>query len=69
MTTDIDIYRSANLLIRQHGSMEAEIEAAQRADDCLEAGDMGGRQVWLRILKAVKELSGTRPISPGQTMH
>jgi hypothetical protein len=34
----IDIYRSAKLLIDQHGG-EAEIFAAMQADECLERGD------------------------------
>ncbi len=38
MTSDIDIYRSANELIKQHGDA-ADIEAAMRADECLAAGD------------------------------
>ena len=33
-----------------------------RADELLEAGDMDGKAVWLRILAAVDELlSGERP--------
>ena len=31
MTSDLDIYRSANVLIREHGD-EAAIEAAKQAD-------------------------------------
>ena len=50
-----------NLLIKQRGALEAEIEAAQRADELLAAGDMVGRGVWLRVLDAVKELSDTTP--------
>ena len=46
MTSDIDIYRSAHELIKQHGDA-ADIEAAMRADQCLAAGDMEGRAVWL----------------------
>ncbi len=47
MTSDLDIYRSANELIKQHGEA-ADIEAAMRADELIEAGDMEGRAVWLR---------------------
>ncbi len=36
MTPDLDIYRSANLLVKQHGE-DAPIEAAMRADAMLEA--------------------------------
>ena len=55
MTFDIDIYRAANLLIKQHGE-EAPIHAAMRADALLDHGDMVGVAVWKRILKAVDEL-------------
>lgn len=61
MTDEIDIYRSANLLIKQHGQVSAEIAAAQRVDEMLTAGDMDGRRTWLRILEAIKELSDTTP--------
>ncbi len=40
MTSDLDIYRSANELIKQFGDA-ADIEAAMRADECLAAGDSG----------------------------
>ena len=52
MTTEIDIYRTANLIIKQRGPLEAKIEAAQRADELLAAGDMDGRGVWLRVVEA-----------------
>ena len=48
MTSDLDIYRTAHELIEQHGDA-ADIEAAMRADELMEAGDMDGRAVWLRI--------------------
>ena len=61
MTSDIDIYRSANELIKQYGDA-ADIEAAMRTDERLAAGDMDGEAVWLRIVKAVEELlSEERP--------
>ncbi len=41
MTSDIDIYRSANELIKQFGDA-ADIEAAMRPDEGLAAGDMEG---------------------------
>ena len=55
MTSDLDIYRSANELIKQHGDA-ADIEAAMRADARLAVRDMEGQAVWLRIVKAVEEL-------------
>ncbi len=61
MTSDLDIYRAAHELIEQHGDA-ADIEAAMRADELMEAGDMEGRAVWLRIVKAIEELlSEERP--------
>ncbi len=61
MTSDLDTYRSANELIKQHGDA-ADIEAAMRADELMEAGDMEGEAVWLRIVKAIEELqSKERP--------
>ncbi len=67
MTSDLDIYRSANELIEQHGDA-ADIEAAMRADERLAAGDMEGRAVWLRILKAIAELlAKERP--EGEKVH
>ena len=61
MTSDLDTYRAANELIKQHGDA-ADIEAAMRADELMDAGDMDGEAVWLRIVKAVEELlSGERP--------
>ncbi len=61
MIADLNIYRAANELIEQHGEA-ADIEAAMRADERLAAGDMEGRAVWLRIVKAIEELlSEERP--------
>ena len=50
MTSDLDIYRSAKLLIDQHGE-DAPIFAAMQADKRAEAGDREGRRVWLSITK------------------
>ncbi len=55
MILDLDIFRSANVLVKQHGP-DAPVEAAMRADAMLEAGDLGGYAVWRRIVKAVEEL-------------
>ncbi len=52
---DLDIYRTANILVKQHGE-DAPIEAAMRADAMLEKGDLDGYAVWRRILRAVDEL-------------
>lgn len=62
MISDLDIWRAANLLIRQHGA-EAELEAARLADLMLDRGDRDGELAWLRIKRAIAELqltTGTR---------
>lgn len=45
MIGDLDIYRSARLLIDQYGD-EAPIHAAMQADAMLEKGDLEGQAVW-----------------------
>jgi hypothetical protein len=55
MTSDLDIYRSAHVLIREHGG-DAALEAAERADAMLEPGDLEGKALWLRVLNAVEEM-------------
>jgi hypothetical protein len=51
----IDIWCAASLLIRVHGA-EAEIVAAQRADELFDRGDIDGQRVWMRISRAIGEL-------------
>ncbi len=72
MILDIDIYRSAQVLVKQHGA-DAPIEAAMRADAMLadamlEKGDLDGYTVWKRILRAVEELQGAVS-KPGEAVH
>ena len=42
MPSDLDIFRTAGVLIREHGE-DAALEAGQRADAMLAKGDMEGR--------------------------
>ncbi len=65
MILDLDIYRSAQVLVKQHGQ-DAPIHAAMRADAMLEKGDMDGDAVWKRILRAVEEL---RRVEPRARVH
>ncbi len=62
-TSDKDIWRSANLLIQQHGE-DAGIHAAQMVDKFLEEGDLGGHKTWLRILKAIESFEDKTPSGP-----
>ena len=62
MITDLDVYRSAKVLIDQHGE-DVPIWAAQKADAMLERGNLDGKQLWLKILEAIETLQTTeRPV-------
>ena len=63
----LDIYRSANALVKQHGQA-APIQAAMRADAMLDKGDLDGAAVWRRILGAVEEIQRVEP-RPGGKVH
>jgi hypothetical protein len=52
---DLDIYRAAKLLVDQHGE-DAPLQAAERADELLEAGDFEGAAIWQTIVGAIEEL-------------
>jgi hypothetical protein len=65
MISEVDIWRSAKLLVDHHGD-DAVLRAAQHADELLAAGDIEDRAVWLRILAAVKELHSTKPPGLGR---
>ena len=65
MVSDLDIYRSANLLIREHGE-DAKLEASLKADKFLEKGDMDGVVVWKKIISAIEVLQNE---NNGETIH
>ncbi len=67
MIPDLDIYRSAQALVKHHGA-DAPVHAAMRADAMLEKGDLNGCAVWKRIVKAVEELQRVEP-RPGARTH
>ena len=67
MISDLDVYRSAQLLVERHGD-GAPIEAAMKADAMLEKGDIDGQAAWLRILRAVKEMLLAQP-DKGDVVH
>ncbi len=63
MGTESEIFRTANLLIKEYGEM-APPAAFIRADQLFEKGDMPGRRVWLRIARVAEDLlSEQRPAS------
>ncbi len=67
MISDLDIYHTASLLVKQHGQ-DASVEAAMRADAMLEKGDLDGCAVWKRILRAVEELQ-REIVTAGEQIH
>jgi hypothetical protein len=56
MTSELDIYRTANILVKEYGLEQAPLMAAKRADALLELGDIEGQQIWKAVLRAVQEL-------------
>jgi hypothetical protein len=58
--SDIDIFRSANLCLAQHG-VDAVDEARKRAAELQTAGDRDGADVWLRIMLAIETLQASGP--------
>jgi hypothetical protein len=55
MVSNLDIWRAANLLIREHGA-NADGEAARLQDLMADRGDDEGRLVWVRIRRAIEAL-------------
>ena len=60
MTPDVNVYRTATLLIREHGSYAARA-AEQQADRFLDSDDWDRHRVWRRVVAAVQELQRTAP--------
>ena len=60
MTSDLDIYRTASVLIHEHGE-DAVLEAAQRAEAWLDKGETAPYLVWKRVLAAVKKMQREEP--------
>ena len=52
---DLDIWRSAHVLIDAHGD-QAEFVAAGRIDAMIAAGDPEGETTWTRIRDAIRQL-------------
>lgn len=61
MSSDLDIFRSAALLIRDHGHGEIAARVASRRADALhDTGDLQGCHLWTRIGDAIDDLTRTR---------
>ena len=57
---EIDIWRSANLLIEQHGDKAAEV-AAGKIVEMQRAEDGDGMSTWACILMAIRALEKDKP--------
>jgi hypothetical protein len=62
---EIDIWRAAQLLIRQRD--DPELFATERVDDMIKAGDVLGEAAWKRILAAIRKLRATTVDGDGVT--
>lgn len=67
MVDELDVYRTAKLLVTIHGP-EAPLHAAMRYDELSASGDMAGAAVWKRVLGAVDVLLN-RVRSNGAPLH
>jgi hypothetical protein len=56
---EIDIWRTAKILIDAHGD-NAWLEAARRADHCLEDGNPEGINVWKRVLRSCRGFAAAK---------
>jgi hypothetical protein len=63
VTSELEIWRAANLLLRRHGD-KAKAEGAARAAALSAAGDHEGAAVWLRITHAIVQLANKTPPGP-----
>ena len=67
MITDREIYRSAAIMIREHGE-DAALEVGMKVDCFLEQANVGGHLLWKRILVAVLEMQQVE-LAAGERRH
>ncbi len=67
MISDLDLWRAANVMIKRYGD-GAATEAAMRADEFLDQGNLDGQRLWVRIMQAIEELQQERP-RDGEAVH
>jgi hypothetical protein len=60
---DRDIWAAALLMVKRYGE-DAMIEAAERADQLLDEGDIIGAETWHRILNPIERLQAKAPPLP-----
>ena len=57
---EIDVWRTAHLLMKQHGARAAFV-AAERADELFAKDDFMGAAVFHRIARAIQDLERMKP--------
>ncbi len=67
LVSDLDIWRAAQVMVKRYDD-GAAIEAAMRADEFLDQGNLDGERVWIRIVRAIEELQRDQP-QDGEAMH
>ncbi len=67
MIEGIDLWRAAQIMVKRYGD-GAATEAAMRADEFLDQGNLDGKRLWMRIMQAVEALQRERP-RDGEAVH
>jgi hypothetical protein len=67
MIPDRDVWTAALLMVKRYGD-DAMLEAAARADQLLEDGDMVGAETWYRILNEIERLQA-KALVDGEWVH
>lgn len=64
VTDEREIWRAAQLVVKHHGE-GAWFHASTRADELLDEGELGGAEVWRRILVRARETQRRRDLALG----
>ncbi len=64
MITELDVHRTAKLLIDQHGEAAAILTASDKAEKLWREGDAEGAATWERVARAVAAVSGIQTEGP-----
>ncbi len=67
MLSDLNLWRAANVMIKRYGD-GAATEAAMRADEFLDQGNLDRQRLWMRIMQTIEELQRERP-RDGEAVH
>lgn len=63
IVTDREIWTTAGLLLQEFGDM-ASFEASKKADSLLDAGDLAGQRVSLRVVRAIVAMTNNDGLVP-----